>query len=159
MTLDEIRAFCDMLEAGGAQSFSPRWGITETALIRGAGRPVETIDGSDTDSRLTLYRLPDGDMLWVVHLHGPDDRDGVPWFTRDVILGSSAVIVRAKAIEDWLDQHPQAYDLFVPIRWSAAPDKARDARDWMDAHWTLLESSPLAALYRDLYAELTAAIE
>lgn len=157
MTLDEIQAFIDHLKTNGLEVVGFRWGITEVALRRGAGRPVETIEGSDTDSKLHRYRLPDGSEFWDLTVMGPDDRDGVAWFTHSLTAAAPAIIEQGRKIEAWLDQNPDAYDLFIPIKWSAAPDRAKTALEWLNHNEHRWKPSPLAPLLEDLKAELIAA--
>ncbi len=160
MTLDDIRAFLDTLEASGLVRVPLQWGITESALLRDVpGGAVRRIEGSDTDTVLTEYHLADGSPLWRVHLRGPDDRDGVAWFTNDFMMGPPAVRDRAEAIEAWLRANPDAYDLFVPILWSAAPDAAREAKQWLSDNRARWDASPLAPMYRDLEAKIRAVLD
>ncbi len=157
MTFDEIRIFCDALKASGLEVVPFRWGITEGALVRDAGPPAETLVGTNTDSQLTRYDLGSGDTIWIVDLIGPNDRDGVALFEDRFALATPKPAAQGRAIEAWLDANRDAYDLFEPIQWSAAPERARTAHQWMEANWARLmdsplKDSPLKALYLDLHA-------
>ncbi len=158
LDFDEFRAFCEALEADGLTRLSPRWGITKAALMRAVGRPQRVVKGSDTDSAAKLYRLADGAILWDVALYSQDGADGVPYFSDEFILSSPAIAERGRAIEQWLDANPDAYELFVPIRWARAPDRAREALRWLLAHEDRLAASPLAEMYADLRRELEASV-
>lgn len=160
LPLDRFRAvFSELERESGFARIRPQWGITETVLRRGAAPPERRLRGADTDSRADAFRRPDGAVLWSVEINGPDDVDGVPWFTERFLLAPAAVIAEAEAIESWLTANADAYELFAPIRWSAAPERARAAKTWMDTHRARLSASPLAPLFDDLERELRAAID
>lgn len=157
LTEDAIGRFCAALAASGLVAIPTRWGITKSALLRGAGRAVREIRSADGDSRLALYQPPGEGPVWSVLRCGPDDREGTARWTEDYALGSPALAERAAAIEAWLAANPDAYDYFAPFRWSAAPERARETLARLEAEWGRLSASPLAALFADLRAELLAA--
>ncbi len=135
-----------------------RWGITETALLWGAAPPVRRIEGAGTDSLFEEFRLATGEPYWRIALCSEDQSDGIPYFSDHFGLSTPAVSARAEAIEAWLRAHPHAYDLFEPVKWSAAPARAAAAKAWMEANRPLWESSPLRPVYEDLYALLVNAL-
>lgn len=157
-TFDEFRAFIARLEAQGLARLAPRWGITKATLMRGFSRPEQVVTGVETDSEAKLYRLADGSSFWDIALYSEDGSEGIPYFSDDFLLAPAAIVERGRAIEDWLSANPDAYELFTPILWSAAPDRARAALDWLLANETRLMASPLAAMYADLKAKLDAAV-
>ncbi len=159
MSLEEIEALGETLKAQGLHRFVPRWGITGRLLLRGAGKPLRHIQGTDTDSELTEYQLEDGTTIWQMNVYGPDDIEGIAWFTDHHFLTSRALITRGEAIDDWLDRNRDAYEMFVPIKWSAAPDRARQAKIWLDQNRDRWAASPLAPIFLDLEAEIIAAID
>jgi len=156
---DAFRDYCDELQASGLHREAFRWGITKAALRRGAGRPVEELRDTETDTELKRYVLPDGAVLWDVSLRSPDGVDGTSYYTADFIFSSAEVAAQGRAIESWLDENPDAYDMFIPIRWSSAPDRAREALAWLEQNLARCMSSPLAPMYDDLRAELMRAVE
>lgn len=158
-SFDGLRAFCEQLKATGLESYRPRWGITDAAVLRDAGGPLRVIEGTDTDSRFAEHRRPDGSTVWKITLMSEDTPvEGIAYYSDHFLIASPVCVAEAKAIDAWLDAHPEAYELFVPIRWSAAPDEARKAKAWMDANRSLWEAGPLKAMYDDLYAELERAV-
>ncbi len=131
---DAFRDYCDALEAGGLARGAFRWGITKAAVMRGLGRPAEEIRDTETDTVMKRHVLPDGGTLWDVDLHSPDLSDGIPYYSAYFILAPQALVQRGVAIDAWLDDNRDAYELFTRIKWSAAPDEARKALEWLQAH-------------------------
>lgn len=157
LSFDAFRAFFDRLEATGLARFSPRWGITKAALLRGARRPLRSVRGFETDSVAELFERGDGEALWDVTICSEDGSEGIPYFTDEFLLASPEIVAEGRAIEAWLDANPDAYQLFVPISWSTAPKRAREALDWLLANEPRLVSSPLARICADLRRTLEAA--
>ncbi len=155
---DALRAFCDELEASGLVSAPCRWGITKPAVLRGAGRPRREIHGSDTDSCFKEYALPDGSVAWDIALMSQDGVEGIPYYSESFLIASPALAERAESIDAWLRENPDAYELFTPILWSAAPERAAQALAWLSEHRARCMASPLRAEYEALEAELQAAV-
>lgn len=156
---DALRALCDALVAQGLETAPCRWGITKSAILRDAGEPVREIVGSDTDSRLREYTLPGGEVGWDIQLMSQDGVEGIPYYSESFLIASPAVAARAHAIDAWLNENPDAYEVFTPIRWEAARERARDALAWLSEHQARCFASPLAAEYRALFARLQAVVD
>ena len=155
---DVEKFYKHLMERDALFMYTIKYPIVEHLLTK-ESRYIETINATENDSKLVHYQHDDGYQYWKVDHYGPDDIEGIAWFSHHFFLIPNTEIDELREADKWLGEHREAYSWLAPIKWSTAPEKSKEALEWLNQNRELWETSPAAKLFQNLFDEVFRVVE